>query len=294
MGTWGTGILQNDTTVDVWTEFKELYNSGHDIKKIRKHLEKEHQPNKFQEYYSEIWTGIAYGQWMCGELEAYTLEKVKAATNDKWMSLWAEDKKQLQKRIKVLSEFILKIQTPRPSPLKRKRVVVRQCYFKTGDIISIEINDHQFAGAIVTNHHDYRNDGEHRIVFTDCISITEITLEDVLKANIFYLDKGGANNYYRGYFEASFSAKNMVKKIKLVNKIGEITTKEFLWLKVGIQVGDWNIITELYNEQIAFLSTNQSDKPINVTVQEFLKRDEKLEAILIAWDKKIFKEKLNK
>jgi hypothetical protein len=294
MGTWGTGILQNDTTVDVWTEFKELYNSGHDIIKIRKHLEKEYQPNKYQEYYSEIWTGIAYGQWMCGELEAYTLEKVKGATNDKWMSLWAEDKKQLQKRIKAFSEFIITIQTPRPSPLKRKRVVVRQCFFKTGDIISIEINDHQFAGAIVTKHRDDGNNGEHRIVFTDCISNTELNLEDVLTANIFYLDKGGTNNYYRGYFEASFSARNMVKKIKMANKIGEIKTNEFLWLNVGIPIGDWNIISELYNEQIAFLSTNQSDKPINVSVQEFQKREEKLEAILIEWDKKIFREKLNK
>jgi hypothetical protein len=294
MGTWGTGILQNDTTVDVWTEFKELYNSGHALKEIRQHLEKEYQPNKFQEYYSEIWTGIAYGQWMCGELEAYTLEKVQAATNDKWMSLWAEDKKQLQKRIKVLSEFIIKIQTPRPIPLKRKRVVIRQCFFKTGDIISIEINDHQFAGAIVTKHHDYGNNGEHRIVFTDCISNTELTLEDVLKANIFYLDKGGTNNYYRGYFKASFSAKNMVKKIKWVHKIGEINTREFLMLNVGIPIGDWNKITELYNEQLAFLETNQSDKPINVSVQEFLTSDKQLESILIEWDKKIFREKLNR
>lgn len=294
MGTWGTGILQNDTTLDVWIEFKDLYNSGHDIKKIRKHLEKEYQPNKSKEYYSEIWTGIAYGQWMCGELEAYTMEKVKVATNEKWMTLWAEDKIKLQKRINVLSEFIKKIQTPRPVPLKRKKVVNRPSFFKKGDIISIEINNQQFAGAIVTNHSDSEIDGGNRIVFTDCIANHSLNIEEVLHSNILYLDRGGENNYYRSYFEASFSARNMVKKIKFANKVGEINNNEFLWLNIGIPIGDWNIITELYNEQLEFLLTNQSDKPINVSVQDFLKRDEKLEAILIEWDKKIFREKLNR
>ena len=294
MGTWGTGILQNDTTVDVWTEFKELYNSGLHMKEIRQYLEKEYQPNKFKEYYSEIWTGIAYGQWMCGELEVYTLEKVKSATNDKWMTLWAEDKKQLQKRIKVLSEFILKIQTPRPSPLKRKKIIVRHSFFHAGDIISIEINDKQSVGAIIISHHDIWNDGENIIVFTDCISNTELSTEEVLKANIFYLDKGGINNKYRGYFESLFSARNMAKKIKLVKKIGEIKKEDFLTLRVGIPIGDWNILDYLYTEQLAFLRTNQSDKPINVSVQDFLNQDQQLETILIEWDKKIFREKLNR
>ena len=278
MGAWGTGILHNDTTVDIWTEFKELYNSGLSAKEIRQQLEKEYQPEKDEENYSEIWTGIAYGQWMCGELEEYTLGKVKAATDKKWLTLWAEDKKLLQKRIKALSDFITKIQTLRPTSLKRKKIVIRQAFFESGDVIGIEINPEQYVAAIVTNQKDYGNDGENTIVFTDCFFSKPISVEEVVKANIFYLDVGGSNNYYRGYFEAIFSARNMAKRIKLAHKIGEIKKDEYLWLGVGTPIGDWNKISELYNEQLAFQRNHKSDRPLIVSVQAFLKRNEKLEA----------------
>ena len=78
MGAWGTGILQNDTTADIWVEFKELYNKGLSCKDIRIKLEEDYHPQNDEEYYGEIWTGIAHGQWMCGGLEDYTVEKVKA------------------------------------------------------------------------------------------------------------------------------------------------------------------------------------------------------------------------
>jgi DNA-binding transcriptional MerR regulator len=194
MGAWGTGILHNDTTADIWVEFKELYNSGLSVKEIRQQLEKEYQPEKDEENYSEIWTGIAYGQWMCGALEDYTFEKVKNATDEKWQTLWAEDKKLLQKRIKAISEFIIKIQTPRPTSLKRKKIVIRQAFYQAGDIIGIEINPDHYVAAIVTKQKDYGNDGENTIVFTDCFFTKSVTDEDVLQANIFYLDLGGTNN----------------------------------------------------------------------------------------------------
>lgn len=293
MGAWGTGILHNDTTVDIWTEFKELYNSGLSVKEIRQQLEKEYQPENDEEYYSEIWIGIAYGQWMCGELEEYTLMKVKDATDRKWLILWAEDKKLLQKRIKAIFDFITKIQTPRPTSLKRRKIVIRHAFFQAGDLIGIEINPEQYVAAIVTDKHDYGNDGENTIVFTDCFFSKPISVEEVVKANIFYLDIGGSNNYYRGYFKAIFSARNMAKRIKLAHKIGEIKKDEYLWLGVGTQFGDWNKISELYNEQLAFQRHHKSDRPLNVSVLEFLKRDHNLEAKLIEWDKKIFREKLN-
>jgi N-acetylmuramoyl-L-alanine amidase len=54
MGAWGTGILQNDTTADIWVEFKELYNKGLSLKEIRLKLEKEYKPQSNTEYYGEI------------------------------------------------------------------------------------------------------------------------------------------------------------------------------------------------------------------------------------------------
>lgn len=292
MGAWGTGILHNDTTADIWVEFKELYNKGLSPKEIRVNLEKEYKPQNDNEYYSEIWTGIAYGQWMCGDLEEYTLKKVNASTQLKWLTLWVDDKKLLQKRIKALSEFIHKIRIPRPNPLKRKKIIVRHSFFKKGDVIGIKINQKQFIAAIVTDHLNFENDGQNDIVFTDLLFSEKTTLREVLKANIFYLDIGGPYNYHRGYYKAIFYARNMAKQIGKAFLIDKIKTTEFLWLRVGIPIGDWTKIEELITEQLVFLKRKKSDRPMNVTVGQFLKGNSKLESQLIDWDKKIFREKL--
>lgn len=46
MGTWGPDILQNDTSADIFTEFKDNYNNGLAVKDIRILLEKEYKPGK--------------------------------------------------------------------------------------------------------------------------------------------------------------------------------------------------------------------------------------------------------
>ncbi len=293
MGAWGTGILQNDTTADIWVEFKELYNKGLSLKEIRLKLEKEYKPQSDTEYYGEIWTGIAYGQWMCGDVEDYTSKKLNDATKLKWLTLWADDKKLLEKRVKAISDFIQKIQTPRPSQLKRKKIVVRRSFFKKGDVIGVKINDNYFIAAIVTDHQDFENDGQNTIAFTDFLFKDQTTLNEVLNSHMFYLDIGGSNKYYRGFYKVIFSARNMAKQIEKAFVIDKINDTEFLWLGVGTPIGDWTKIENLVEEQLNFLKSNKTDKPINVSVSQFLKRDDKLESILIEWDKKIFREKLN-
>ncbi len=242
MGTWGTGILQNDTTADIWVEFKELYNKGLSPKDIRLKLEKEYKPQNDTEYYAEIWTGIAYGQWICGDIEDYTFKKLKDATNLKWLTLWADDKKLLEKRIKAISDFNEKIQIPRPNPLKRKKIIVRHSFFKTGDIIGIKLNQKYSIAAIVTSHQDFENDGQNTIAFTDFLFEDQTTLKEVLSSNMLYLDIGGSNKYYRGFYKAIFSARNMVKQIDKAFLIEKIDTTEFLWLGIGIPIGDWTKI----------------------------------------------------
>ncbi|MBO9561616.1 MAG: hypothetical protein J7621_02540 [Niastella sp.] len=291
MGTWGTGIFQNDTTADIWVEFKELYNKGLSPKDIRLKLEKEYSPQSDTEYYAEIWTGIAYGQWMCGELEDYTFKKLSDATKLKWQTLWMEDKKDLDKRIKAITDFIEKIKTPRPTALKRKKVVVRPIIYKKGDVIALKIDDEKYLAAVVDNHDDHSNTPSNTIIFTDLVFIEQPTQQQILNAHILYLDIGGHAQYHRGYFNATFTTKNMARKAKDTIKIGEIPVKDYLWLGVGVGIGDWNRTGTLYLEQLEFLKNNKSDRPFPVTVKDLLTKDKELETKLIDWDKKIFMEK---
>jgi hypothetical protein len=145
----------------------------------------------------------------------------------------------------------------------------------------------------VTNHQDFENDGQNTIAFTDHLFKNPTTLNKVLNSNMLYLDIGGSNKYYRGFYEAIFSARNMAKQIDKAFIIDKIETTEFLWLGVGTPFGDWTKIENLVEEQLNFLKSNKSDSPLNVSVNQFLKRENKLESILIEWDKKIFREKLN-
>lgn len=292
MGAWGTGILQNDTTADIWVEFKELYNNGLSPKEIRLKLEKEYKPDSAAEYYGEIWTGIAYGQWMCGHIEDYTIKKLKDATKLKRLTLWSDDKKILEKRVRAISDFIQKIQTPKAKPLKRKKVVVRHSFFSKGDVIGIKLNDNTFLAAIVTDHQDFGNDGQNTIAFTDYIFKVHATLDEILRSNMLYLDVGSPNNYYRGFFKAIFSSRNMAKGINKAFLIDRVDTRNFLSLGIGTPIGDWRKIGTLVEEQIAYLKKDISDRPINISMTQFLHRDEKLESIIIEWDKKIFREKL--
>ncbi len=291
MGAWGTGIFQNDTTADIWLEFKELYNKGLSSKEIRLKLEQEYKPQG-TEYYAEIWTGIAYGQWMCGGIEDYTLQKLKEATYLKWQVLWADDKKILQKRIKAISDFIEKIATPRPVPLKRKKIIERPIIYQKGDIIALKIDEVNYLAGLVVKINDHPNYLENTIILTDLVFSDKPTDKQLLNASILYLDLGGDYHYHRGFFRALFSTKNMTKKARQTMKIGEISINNYLSTGAGIRIGDWNKIGSLYAEQLEFLKSNKSEKPFKVTVKDLLNPREQLQDKLIEWDKKLFRENL--
>ena len=290
MGAWGPDILQNDTSADIFTEFKDNYNKGLAVKDIRILLEKEYDPDNDFEGYGEIWTAIAHGQWMCGDLENYTIEKVKEAVTEQYLTLWSEDPKLLKQRINAIQKFIEKIQTPREKPLKRKKIIVRNAYFKKGDIIGIKIYQNDYLVALVTSDNEH-GIGSNRILFTDLLFKEIPRIDEVLNANILYLDLGGKYKHHKGYFRGVFYAKNMSKRISNTFKIAEVEKNEYLWLGIGTPFGNWNDIPELYTEQVEFLNVNNSEKPFPVTICDIIRPNKTLGDKLIAWDKKLMMEK---
>jgi hypothetical protein len=292
MGAWGPGIFQNDTTADIWTTFKQLYNKGLTSKEVRLILEEEYKHQRYKEYYSEIWTGVAYGQWMYGDIEKYTLKKLENATQLKWLTLWADDKKLLQKRIKAITQFIEKIQTPRPEPVGRKKETEKPLIYKKGDVIALKFDAIHHLAGLVVNRDDNPNSLGYTIILTDLFFTEKPTEKEILNANILYLDIGGEYRYHRGFYRASFTAKNMARKAKLTIKIGEISITEYLSLGAGLGVGDWNKIATLYFEQVDFLKNNNTNRPFTVTVNDLIHPKKDLQDKLIQLDKRQFQEQL--
>lgn len=295
MGAWGTGILQNDTTADIWVEFKTLYHLGKDVKEIRQYLEKEYSPNNDGDIFADVWTGIAHGQWMCGGIEKYSLDKInEILENDKGLDLWKENERHLKERKKVISTFFEKIKTPREKTLKRKKIVARPAYFKKGDVLKISLDTDLFLYSIVFNSDDDKINGSNSFVFSEA-SNRNLTLKDVLKSEVLYLDLGGSNNYCRGYFWGIFSARNMSRKIKKVEKIGTVDFDDVLSLSAGIGFPDWNELKDFVIEQKEYLMSNKTNKPFPIYLKDFIKgANDAMEGKLSSHNRRLTKEWLEK
>lgn len=271
MGAWGTGILQNDTTADIWAEFKQLYHLGNNVGQICKILEDEYSPIE-QDEFADFWTGIAYGQWMCGELNKSVIHKLRRCIDEGiGLELWREDEKDFSKRMKVISEFIEKIKTPRDKVLKRKKIVPCPAYFDKGEILSIQLENGQFMFGLIFSVEGDEMEGSNDIIFSSLISNKEISKEEFLESKICHLDIGGQNNYYQGYFWGIFGARNMKRKIKKTKVIGKIEFSEYLSVSNLIPFGDWNNIEELINEQKSFEANSTSIRPYEILIKEFVK-----------------------
>ncbi|WP_178987640.1 hypothetical protein [Winogradskyella schleiferi] len=272
MGAWGTGILQNDTTADIWAEYKHLYNLGHSSTKIRKQLEEQYHPENDDDVFADFWTGIAHSQWMCGALEPETILKVKACIKTgKGLDLWKETKKDYKKRVDALTIFVQKIQTPRKTPLKRKKIIFCPAYFNRGDIVSIQLKSNQFAYGLVFEKDDDDIDGGNRLAFSALVKDTEVSIEEFMNSEVMYLDIGGETSYNQGYFWCDFQARNMKRKIKQTKVIGNISIDDYLELSNTMPYGDWNNINDLYTEQLKFLKDNATKKPFSISFRDFIK-----------------------
>ena len=114
MGAWGTGILENDTSADVYSDFFEQYNNGVVPEDVSTDLIKEYQeiidePNET----SNIWLALALAQWETKSLNKVVLGTVTTLVENgsdiqRWKELGA-DEDDLLSREKVLSKFLKKI-----------------------------------------------------------------------------------------------------------------------------------------------------------------------------------------
>ena len=79
MGTYGLGILHDDTAWQVHSGYLDKYNEGEVHAAIRKALLQEYADHAFHESdeaYTTFWLAFAQAQWECGALHPDTLKRV--------------------------------------------------------------------------------------------------------------------------------------------------------------------------------------------------------------------------
>jgi formate-dependent nitrite reductase cytochrome c552 subunit len=109
------------------------------------------------------------------------------------------------------------------------------------------------------------------------------------------LDKGGDNSYHQGYFWGDFQARNMKRKIKRTRVIGNLHFEYYLGLSNSMPYGDWNKISDLYNEQKQFQKSNKTKNLFKISIRDFIKgENQEFELKLAKHANDLWIEQLNK
>ena len=122
MGTWNTAINGNDTFLDIYQNFFQLYNDGQNPVDISKQILDENEEifNDYDDRHNSLF-GLALAQWETKSLDPTIFNQVKEIIKSgKDLVLWeGSDNKILKKRQGVLDKFLLQISSEKEKPKRR-------------------------------------------------------------------------------------------------------------------------------------------------------------------------------
>ncbi|WP_020526461.1 hypothetical protein [Flexithrix dorotheae] len=172
MGYWGTGISSNDTFEDIREDFFAFYNEGQEVKEITNHLINSNKEIlEDNEEINNFWFALALCQWECKSLEAKLLNRVtEIITSGKDIELWKElgaKQSEITKRKKALTNFLIKLNSERKTPRKRKKIKLIDSIFEKGDCLGINLSNGHFGALYVLESEEQTEYGFNLIAICD-------------------------------------------------------------------------------------------------------------------------------
>mgnify|MGYP005859826577 CR=1 FL=1 len=204
MGTWGTGILSSDFSSDLYDDFFSLYNEGKNVKEITEILIKENNKTLFELPYDacEFWLVLALAQWECKALEESVLSKVKNIVESKEnISHWREanaSTSDVNKREKVLSKFLEKLQTERKTAKKIKKEKYFNSIFNRGDCLTYKMKNGNYGGALVLTDEQQTLCGTNYIAISTIDNKEKPSIEDFKNSDVYVKKLDSKKQYYLG------------------------------------------------------------------------------------------------
>jgi len=151
MGTWGTGITQNDTVSDIVDFIAEQLKAGDSLASAT--AKAKFQFAELQNDIEEkplLWIGLAFAQWKYGKVNPDIFNRVRSDfESGQSLVVWKDDLKLLAKRKDVLLKFISKLETPNPKLSSAPKITIRKATFNKGDCLSVKLPDGRYTAAIV-------------------------------------------------------------------------------------------------------------------------------------------------
>jgi hypothetical protein len=152
MGSWWKDIPDNDLVPVVRGTFREYLRQGLTCEQAAERVFErygESLDNKADQHLISM--VVAELQWKYGDLDHDLFHRVQnLIETDTDMSVWkGVSDKVAYERHKILKEFVARLRSPHPRPLKIPEVVLNEPPFKPGDCLSVALPNGQFGAAIV-------------------------------------------------------------------------------------------------------------------------------------------------
>ena len=271
MGTWGTGITSNDTFKDIYSEFIDQFNQGLKVSEIRLNAEKTYasliaDPDESNEFYF----ALAKAQWDCGSLEPSVFQAVKERIESgkevsRWKNLGATES-DLQKREKVLGDFLRQLSQPNPKPKKPKPIKLISAIFEQGDCLAIPLENGNYGAGLVLSAEKQTRFGLNLILAVDYFAVSKPTIQMILKSRC--LNRHVQSMQPRPDLQYCY-AKDFKKSKYAPEKIGEIQFKSAILPKnTPGSYGRWDSLADaIYYEKTH--NTNESNA---LKISQFFKK----------------------
>ncbi len=229
MGAWGTGILQDDTVLDIIEEFKDYLKQTQDIKKTKSLIiENNQEIIEDEDDGPLLWIALAKCLWDYGSLDEEVYKKVVSDfKSEKGLDRWKEESdNDYIKRKKIISEFIEIISIPNPKVKKLPKLVIRKPVFETGDCLSLKVDEKHYGAAIVAKTDNTNIEyGSNLIIVLDYWDINEPKLGDFLILKPLKLTFAK----WDGRVHKAWCCKSGFKEYKnRYNKIGNVDVSRFV------------------------------------------------------------------
>lgn len=268
MGTWNTGILENDSAMDVYGFFEKLYNKqALDIESIKAQtLTKFGLLNEHNDavYGNEGWLAYALICWECKALDERTLQVVKEILKDR-QSIAEEWEELAEARIQEIEKFLAKIATP----AKRKKTIRKEYLvhvpFQEGDCLVVACEDGMYSAAILLDvskkHADEPNMWTYFFGTTRIYSEKVPTFDEIVNSHFVVVNYGKTyenkdaswiknpklwitgsfigtvkNEEQKAEIEARINSYQVVGRIQLASKPPYPLSYGFFWLDQSYQL----------------------------------------------------------
>lgn len=266
MGTWGTGIKENDFSADVYLDFFEKYNQGEEPEKILQDLKRNYKSDiENSDEENNFWLVMALALWETKSLNTPVFNIVKEIINSKsdielWKNLDASNE-DLIKREAVLNKLLFKISNERKQKKSRKQKAKRKAIFEKGSCLTFKLKNGNYGGAIVLEKDD--ETGDNLILTTRINQISKPTLQHFYNSEVLILNfSEHCNGYKYNYYSNLYYNEKYKGMFEIVSVIDIERNYKNLQIEDITMTANWSFIISNLENQLKFEETNERPKAI--------------------------------